>query len=203
MAFIYTYTWDTSTSTEWTYTNPDSTTGLYTGGSRRRWNWDSNDTPSSGCGPTSGELTGSLLNAGYIYTEASSATTYNDQFIMENNTVFDTKASAILITFYTNQRGTSNNSTCELQTNESNAGWVTRATFGGSSDPSKVASNGVDIWALRTVDLSDVVGDNSTRIRLVVTMPSSGTVWHNDYGIDTFTIVGIDRFQQQKHQMII
>lgn len=202
MAFVYTYNWTTTgtaNASDWTFTNPDGTNNLYQSEVRRRWNWTDGATPSANVGPSSGLL----LTGGYIFTEASSATVAGDQFIMEYNTVFDASANDISVTFYTNQRGDSNNATCEVQTNESNAGWVTRATFGGSSDPAKVASGGVDLWILRAVSLVGVVSDISTRIRFVITMPSTGTIWHNDYGLDSISFIGIDKILQQTHQMMI
>lgn len=200
MAFSFSYDWTgTGQDTDWTFSNPDGTTGLYTGNPARRWCIDTNDTPSVGMGPTSGQGGGTQ---DYIYTEATSPTTANDQFIMEHNTTFDASTNNILISLYTNQRGTDNNATCEIQTNEASAGWVTRATYGGSTDPNKIATNGTDVWVLRTLDLTGILSSASTKIRIVITMPSSGTIWNNDYGLDTISITGTDRVLRT-HQLII
>lgn len=181
---VYDYPFDDATSAEvdWTYTS-DLGTGFSGNG---YWNWDSNDTGSVGVGPTSGQ--GGNPD-GYVYTEASSPGSAFEVFTMEWDTTVDASANSILIEFYTNQRGDSNNSTCVVQTNENNAGWVDRgSTFGGDSDPNKVASSGTDIWAYRSVDLDGLVSDANTKIRIKITFPSTGTIWHNDYGIDSVTI---------------
>ena len=63
--------------------------------------------------------------------------------------------------------------------------------FGGSGDADKVATAGVQIWSQRSVDISALgVNDASTAVRLVITFPSAGTSWHNDYGIDEFEVAG-------------
>jgi len=55
-----------------------------------------------------------------------------------------------------------------------------------------VKSKVKDVWIPRTVDLSDggLNTDSSTQVRILLTFPSSGDIWHFDYGIDTITISG-------------
>lgn len=203
MAFQYgTYTWDSLGSVDendWVFTDPLGA-GVQNSNTARRWCWDSNDTTSSNIGPTSGQ--GGSPD-GYLYTEASSPGAANDEFDMELNFDLDASANAILVELYTNQRGDSNNATCEIQTNEGAAGWVTRATYGGSGDPNKVATSGTQIWASRSLDLTGVVSHAQTRIRFLITFPASGTIWNNDYGIDTVTITGTTIAGGRTHQMML
>lgn len=203
MAFLHgTYTWDTLGSadeSDWSFADPLGT-GVQNSNTARRWCWDSNDTTSSNIGPTSGQ--GGSPD-GYLYTEASSPGAANDQFTMELDATLDASANSILVELYTNQRGGSNNATCEIQTNENSAGWVTRATYGGSGDPNKVGTSGTQIWAYRSLDLAGVVSHASTKLRFLVTFPSSGTIWNNDYGIDTVTITGTTIAGGRTHQMML
>lgn len=184
----YNYTFDDATTdaASWVFTDPVGT-GLQSGNVNRRWSFDTNDTPSTGMGPTSGQ--GGSPD-GYVYTEASSPGAFNDEFYMEWDTTIDASVNSIVFNFYTNQRGNANDATCVVQTNENGAGWVDRgSTFGGASDPDKVATSGTQIWSSRSVDLTGLVSNASTRIRLKIVFPSSGVAWNNDYGIDTVSIV--------------
>lgn len=184
----YNYTFDDATTdaASWIFTDPIGT-GLQSGNVNRRWSFDTNDTPSTGMGPTSGQ--GGSPD-GYVYTEASSPGAFLDEFYMEWDTTIDASANSIVFNFYTNQRGNANDATCVVQTNENGAGWVDRgSTFGGASDPDKVATSGTQIWSSRSVDLTGLVSNASTRIRLKIVFPSSGVAWNNDYGIDTVSIV--------------
>jgi hypothetical protein len=115
-----------------------------------------------------------------------------DEFFMEFNTTLDsTQYSDFYIEFYTNQRGNDNNATCQVQLNEGGAGWVdVGPEFGGPSDPDKVVTGGAQIWSYRNVDLSSANHVN-TRVRIKVTLGTTGTIWNNDYGIDTITITGL------------
>ena len=157
------------------------------------WSWDQDDSPSFDVGPSSGA--GGSPD-GYLYTESSSPASGGDQQMLEvedqtnpgNPRTFDAATYSLLVQWKTNQRGDDNNATCELQTNENGAGWVTRFSCGGPSDPDKVASAGADYWVQREVDLTGVVSHASTRIRLLVTLGATGSVFHNDYGIDDVTI---------------
>jgi hypothetical protein len=185
------YSFPSSTTgdvTEFTWTDPLGTTAT-PGGANRRWKWDSNDTASSGVGPTSGQ---GGSPEGYVYTESSSPTVGGDEFFMEFNTTLDsTQYSDFYIEFYTNQRGNDNNATCQVQLNEGGAGWVdVGPEFGGPSDPDKVVTGGAQIWSYRNVDLSSANHVN-TRVRIKVTLGTTGTIWNNDYGIDTITITGL------------
>jgi hypothetical protein len=115
---------------------------------------------------------------------------------MEFDTALDAAAEQWQFNFSTNQRGADNDVLCEVQINESGGGWVTvtGGTFGGPGEslPPKVTTGGVDIWEPRSVDLSDGGANNdaSTLVRILLTMPASGTTWHNDFGIDGISIVG-------------
>jgi len=198
------YTWDTLGSVDegdWLFADPVGT-GVQTNNTTRRWCWHDSSTTSSNVGPTSGQ--GGSPD-GYLYTEASSPGAFNDVFTMEFDGDLDTVDNTLQVDWYTNQRGDNNNATCELQTNEGGAGWTTRATFGGSSDPNKVNTSGVQIWAARSVDLTSLVSHAQTRIRLTITFPASGTAWHNDYGIDnvTLTLTALSVPESQTHQMIL
>lgn len=162
-------------------------TGLQTNNTARRWCWHNADTTSSNVGPTSGA--GGSPD-GYVYTEASSPAVSGDSFEMQLAATVDCEANEnVTVNFKTNQRGTSNDATCQLQTNENGAGWVNRgALFGGSGDPDKVATSGTQIWSQRSVDISALgVSHASTAIRIVVVI---ATNWNADYGLDEFEVVG-------------
>jgi len=148
----------------------------------RRWSWDSDDTPSSNVGPTSGQS-----GDGYVFPEASSPSASGDQFFMELDHTFDCEDTDVEVTFYTNQRGDDNDCTCVLQYQESGGSWTTIETYGGASDPNKVATSGTQIWALRTEDIPS--NNSSVRLRWVLTL-AGGTIWHNDYGLDTIEVTG-------------
>ena len=185
------YTFDTQTGSDalaFTWTDPVGT-GLQQANTARRWSHDTNDTTSSNVGPTSGA--GGSPD-GYVYTEMSSPGAFNDVFTMELDVAFDCNANTnVTVRWKTNQRGNDNDATCQLQTNENNAGWVNRGSlFGGSGDPDKVLTSGTQIWSQRSVDISALgVNDASTKARLVITAPASGTTWHSDYGIDEFEVL--------------
>jgi len=185
------YTFDTQGGADalaFIWTDPLGT-GLQVANTARRWSHGTNDTASTGVGPTSGA--GGNPD-GYAYTEMSSPGAFNDVFTMELDTNFDCAANSnVTVKWKTNQRGEFNDATCQLQSNENGAGWVNRGSlFGGSGDPDKVATGGVQIWSQRSVDISALgVSHASTRARLVVTAPAAGTTWHSDYGIDEFEVL--------------
>lgn len=190
-----TFTFDTQNGAdadEFLYTDPLATDATLpqTANTARRWCHDTNDTTSSDVGPTSGA--GGSPD-GYIYTEASSPGAFDDVFTMEFDTTLDASAEQWQFNFKTNQRGDDNNVVCQLQINENGGGWVdVGSSFGGSGDSDKVNSAGTQIWSSRSVDLSNAGANNdaSTRVRIELTFPASGTSWHNDYGIDEIQIVG-------------
>lgn len=163
----------------------------------RRWRWDNNDTPSTNIGPESGA--GGDPD-GYLYTEASNTGDgFNDVYTMELDFTLDAEANNIVANFKTNQRGNDNDSTCVIETNENGAGWVERGTvFGGSGDPDKVSTSGSQIWSSRVTDLTGLISHASTRLRIKVTFPSSGTSWHNDYGIDDVEVVGTTKLEREQ-----
>ena len=189
------YTFDTQTGSDadaFLYTDPVATDATLPQGpnTARRWCHDTDDTTSSNVGPTSGE--GGDPD-GYLYTEASSPAAFNDEFYLELDQTLDASTHNITVEFSTNQRGNDNDAECVVETNENGAGWVERgSTFGGSGDPNKVLSAGTQIWAQRSVDLTGLISDASTRIRIKITFPASGTSWHNDYGLDRIAFIGTD-----------
>ena len=178
----------------WTWVSDNGPDGLRSPDSVRSWSHEDQDTDTNNVGPESGECDED--KDGYAYTEAGhdhTSASFDDTFHM----TFDTTLNALLntwqIEFYTNQRGNDNDVVGQVQINESGGGWVNvGSSFGGSGDPNKVSSGGNDIWAKRTVDLSNggANTDSSTQVRILLTFPSSGTIEHNDYGIDTITISG-------------
>lgn len=193
MAFRYpsagTYTLDSlsAAETDFNFSDPVGT-GLQTNNTARRWCWHNADTNSTNVGPTSGN--GGDPD-GYVYTEMSSPGAFDDEFYMELDQTLDASANNIEVQFKTNQRGDNNDATCVVETNENAAGWVERgSTFGGSGDSDKVATSGTQIWSSRSVDLTGLISHASTRIRIKVVMPSAGTTWHNDYGIDELVFIG-------------
>ena len=160
-------------------------------GTYRRWCHSTLDTPSGGVGPTSGASGNSL--DGYLYTEGTSLGKFNDEFCLEFDTPLNSTKEQWQFNFKTNQKGDKNDATCQVQINENDAGWVDIGSrFGGSNDPTKVLKNEDQIWAPRSVDLSDggINKNSNTRVRIKIVFPSSGIVWNNDYGIDDIEIVG-------------
>ncbi len=200
MAFTYgTYTWDTMGSADesaWLFNGTQGSHTPMTASNSNGGNfcWNDTSTPSSSTGPTTGQ--GGNPD-GYLYCETSSPCALNDIFTMELNSNLDASANAITIELYTDQTGSGNNMTLDVQTNENAAGWVTRASYGGSGDPAKDAG-----WTYRSIDLTGVVSHSITRIRFLFTMPSSGTTYQNDYAIDTVTITGVTTLTQT-HQMML
>ncbi|PID99057.1 hypothetical protein CSA80_02990 [Candidatus Saccharibacteria bacterium] len=181
------YTFDADNDADesaWTFDAPGAS-GLNASGARR-WVHDTNDTPSSGVGPTSGQ--GGSPD-GYVYTEASNPTAFNDVFTMTHDATIDAATSSWQVDFYWNQRGNANTAIVNVQTNEAGAGWVTRGTY-GSGGPD-VPSNGAQKWNFESLNLTGVISDASTQIRFEVVMPASGTMWNNDFGLDTITLVNL------------
>ena len=80
--------------------------------------------------------------------------------------------------------------TVQVQTNENGAGWVTRGTY--AENGPDVNSGGTQVWNQETLDLTGLISGSSTQLRFLVTFPSSGTAWHNDFGLDTITITASD-----------
>lgn len=178
------YTFDADNDPDesaWTFDSPQGAGLQAAGGSNGFWVHDTDDTPSTDVGPTSGQ--GGSPD-GYVYTEASAPGAFNDVFIMTHDAVIDASDTDWIIDFYWNQRGTDNTAILEVQTNESGGGWITRGTYGGGD----VATGGAQVWNEENLDLSGVVSDASTQIRFVVTFPAAGTSWHNDFGLDTIYI---------------
>jgi len=190
-----TYTFDADNDADesaWTFTSSDGSNGLNPSNTSRSWSHETGDTPSGGVGPSSGE--GGNPD-GYIYTEATSGTpSYDDVFTMTNDTTIDASTYEWNIDFSWNQRGDDNHATLELQTNEASAGWVTRGTYGG--DPEDVGSDGTDRWNRESVNLASVISNASTEVRFVITFPpdpgGGTTFWHNDFGLDTISLNGLD-----------
>ncbi len=184
------YTLDSLVAAEadFNFTDP-ITGGLQAENSYRQWCWHNLDTTSSNVGPTSGA--GGSPD-GYVYTEGSSTGVAGDEFEMELDETLDClNNDNVTVEWKTNQRGTDNDATCQLQTNEDGAGWVNRgALFGGSGDSDKVATGGTQIWSQRSVDISALgVDDASTRVRLKIIFGGS-TIWNCDYGIDEVEVTG-------------
>jgi len=170
-------------------------TGLQVENTARRFCWHDAGTTSSNVGPTSGA--GGSPD-GYVYTEASNPGAQDDEFTMELDQTLDCEANTdVTILFKTNQRGTDNDATCQLQSNENAAGWVDRGTlFGGSGDSDKVATGGTQIWSQRSIDISALgVSHASTRVRILITLNSAGNIWNCDYGIDEVEVTGVTASQ--------
>ncbi|PID29526.1 hypothetical protein CR983_03875, partial [Candidatus Saccharibacteria bacterium] len=182
------YTFDADNDADesaWTFNAPGGN-GLRPPDNRRRWSHDTNNTASSNVGPTSGQ--GGSPD-GYVYTEASNPTAFNDVFTMTHNVPINTALDNWRIDFYWNQRGDNNTAVVNVQTNEGNAGWVTRGTYGtGGPD---VPSGGAQRWNAESLDLTGLVSNASTQIRFQVVMPSNGTIWHNDFALDSISIVNL------------
>ncbi len=183
------YTFDNDNDADesaWSFVSDNGSNGLNASGTARAWSHDTNDTPSTDVGPTSGQ--GGNPD-GYVYTEATSPAAGGDTFTMTHNTVIDASTNDWTVDFYWNQRGNDNVAIVEVQTNEASAGWVTRGTY-GSGGPD-VATGGTQQWNLENLDLTGVISNASTQVRFLVTLGSVGSVWNNDFGLDTISITGV------------
>jgi len=194
MPFNFIYTFDTqggADAQEWVFSDPVGT-GLQPANTARRWCHDTDVTASgsNAVGPPVGGQGGvgsttGVGGDGYIYTEATSPAAAGDVFTVELNQDLDANANSVSINFWTNQNGAANEATCQVQTNEAGAGWVNRGPlFGG---PGQQSTN----WIERDVDLAGLVSSAQTRIRLVVTLGTTGDIWNNDFALDTITVVGV------------
>jgi len=203
MAFRYPsaghYTFAASASgdvAELLYTDPVATDATLpqTANTGRRWNWEDADTPSTDVGPTSGE---GGSPEGYLYTEASSPAAAGDVFWIEkedpasagNPIAYDASTNDITVEFSTNQRGDENIAEIQVYTNEAGAGWVARGTDFGGGD---VATAGTQIWRQRSVDLTGLISNASTRIAIRVTLVTTTSLFHQDVGLDRIAWIGID-----------
>jgi len=174
----------------WLWTGYDGTVytglGAAVGG---RWSWDDNETTSSDTGPQSGA--GGDPD-GYVYIESSSPTGLDDEFYIELEDEGSPGSPKSFVTgvanltFKTCQAGTDNNATIDVEKNEDGGGWVSVFSAGGPSDPEKI-SYGTNNWVQRQVNLT--LGGTTNRIRIRVTMPSSGTVFYNDYALDDIELL--------------
>ena len=172
----------------WSWDNPGAVTDqLAPANTARSWSHDTDDTASSNIGPQCGqEGAAPPCTDGYVYTEMSSGGAFDDVFSMTLVETIDASNLDWEIEFYWNQRGNDNTGTLTVETNENGAGWVTRGTYGGGDIGTGTPPN--HVWNQENLDLSSAISGTSTQIRLVVTQPSSGTTWHNDFGIDSITL---------------
>jgi len=182
-SFAYTFNADNDVDeTAWTFVSDNGADGLNPSATNRAWSHEINDTSSANVGPTSGQ--GGNPD-GYVYPEASAPTVVGDTFHMTHNTTIDASTDPWQVEFYWNQRGDSNTTILDVQTNENGAGWVTRGTYGtGGPD---VATGGAQVWNNEILDLTGLISGTSTQIRFFLTI-GGGTVWNNDFGLDTITI---------------
>lgn len=209
-----TFTFDADNDADedsWTFVSDNGDNGLNPSGTVRAWSHETNETPSrevdgydvdvgddcstGGIGAVAGqggsEYCG-ILDDGYVYTEMSITGSVFDTFHITLNEILDATTYDWDIEFYWNQRGQYNIATVEVQTNENNAGWVTRGIF--AEDGSDLTT-GADPapWNRENIDLSSMISDSSTQIRLLVDVGYSyQETWQNDFGLDTITITGID-----------
>lgn len=182
-----TYTFDADNDSDesaWTWVSDNGSNGLNSSGTGRAWSHDTNDTPSTDVGPTSGQEGNP---DGYVYTEASSPASGGDTFTTTFNTSLDASSYNWHVEFYWNQRGDDNLATVSVQTNEG-SGWTTRGTY-GSSGPN-VASGGTQQWNYEDTDLTGLISSATTQVRFLVTLGNSGNIWNNDFGLDSITLTG-------------
>lgn len=193
MAFSYgPYTFDAQADGDaaafsWT-DQTGTTTALQNANSAGRWCFDTNATTSSNVGPDHGQ--GGSPD-GYAYTEMSSQTS-GDIWIVEFGTALDASTNNIEVDYYWCMRGDAVRATIQLQTNENGAGWVNRGSQTGYGDETIPGTSGATTWWNKTVDLTGLVSNASTRVRwyIVATADPTSSMWHNDIGIDTITITG-------------
>ncbi len=179
----------------WTFVSDNGPNGLLPSNSTRSWSHETQKSPTKDIGPESGQ--GGNPD-GYVYTEAGDKSpfpqaSFDDTFHMTFDTILDASAESWVMDFFTNQRGDENYVVAQVQIKEGGGSWTNvGSSFGGPGDPCKVPKKGNDVWIQRTVDLSNGGANthSSTQVRIFLTFPSSGTIEHNDYGIDTITISG-------------
>jgi len=152
--------------------NPGGSSNIGPRDTRRSWSTSSNTTPSGGVGPSSPQS-----GSGYIYTEASSPTVANDEFLL---TWKDDSILPVSVDFYSNRRG---NTIASLFV-ESEVGneWFENLRIDGPDIP----RNGNDVWRRSIVSLSP----NAERFRFRVQMPPNGTIWHCDTALDNIIVSG-------------
>jgi sugar lactone lactonase YvrE len=182
------YLFDTQAAPEnsdFIWTGPSGTSTVI-GSSNGNYRWEDYTTGSSNTGPTSG-VGGT---PGYVYPETS-GTSLGNTFNVEFAAPLVAVNGNIVVDFYTNQYGSGNNMTLQLQTNTDGAGWVDQGPLlGGPTDPDKVTSL-PDVWVARHIEISGIFGA-SHKLRWFMQMPASGTTYQNDYALDSITITDFE-----------
>lgn len=165
-----------------------TTTALQNANTAGRWCWDNNATTSSNVGPDYGQ--GGNPD-GYAYTEMSSQTS-GDIFYVEFGSALNAALNAIVFDYYWCARGDAVQTLLQVQTNEAGAGWVNRGNEEGYGHTTIPATSGATVWNRHTVDLTGLVSNASTLVRLRITNNANPTtsMWHCDIGVDTITITG-------------
>ena len=166
----------TANDGSWTYTASGGRNGLQNaGGFAGYWTWDQNTTPSSGVGPLHG-VDGDP--EGYVFTESSSPTAVDENFVMTLTNAVDASQYALSVSFYYSQdfNGDPGELYFEVWDGDS---WE-QVFFNNS--PCDVAD-----WVQVDNDLSAYTNsDFKIRFRTIV----KGTAWRNDCGIDNVRIYG-------------
>ncbi len=147
------------------------------GGDDRDWTRNSGGTTSNNVGPTAG-YGGSGF---YMYTEASNPVNANDEFFFEHTTSFDASASSLQLDFKYNKRGNNMGNLYVEVSDDGGSTWNSIWSHIGAD----VGSGGTDIWRDDSADAC-AAGYNSGNIlvRFRAVMPSSGSVFNSDIGID-------------------
>lgn len=195
--FTYTFEDLTDSNVDWTYSSPTAGTAVVAvGGTNGLWHFDTDETVSVGVGPFNGE-TVEGTSAGYIFTEMSSQTA-GDVWTMQWDNTLNAAVNDYVFTFHWCARGTEASPIITVETNENGAGWVVRLTTGDINNggdetiPDTSAVTGDTPWHQKSIDLSALISDASTLIRIRIqcdTDPAaSAQFWHNDIGIDSITI---------------
>ncbi len=155
---------------KWNFYGPKKN-GLTTKGGS--WRFGEKETPTKKTGPSKGQ------SHGYVYTESSSPTQANDMFSMVSKDIFNAKDSEITVSYWFNSN-TEKPITLEV------FGWNGSKWILEDKVISELGEL-IDIWVERSFKI-ETYSNTDCQIKFVVTMPDSGKIYRNDFGLDSITI---------------
>lgn len=163
-----------------------------------------NTTPSwhqdnTGGGSTNGAANSGVDSDGFCYVETSGSPASGQTGEIELDVTVDASTQDIFVDFWTNGGDVSNRCIWRVQTNENSAGWVTRYTFTYNGTNNEAA----DVWTEHNVDLTGLISNASTRIRIQIELAQSGGagLYELDPAVDSVTFTGVDQATATGMQM--
>ena len=146
------------------------------GGDDRDGSIGSGETPSIDVGPLSGNG-GSGSDA---FTEASNPVSANDEFWLESN-ILDGATYSLGFNFHWNKRGDDMGDLILEASNNGGSSWTQVWSHLGTDIPTGPS----DAWRSQFIDLCDLgYTSSNVKLRIKGIMPSNGTIWNSDIGID-------------------